>query len=208
MIFYRDRKYINTRPSTGGGIFLRKRTPNNYPVLLWIAILLFLAVVLTFPKWITIFYPLPHSDIVIANAAEYEVDPYLVFAIIRAESKYETGAESVRGAKGLMQIMPETASWIAAQMDVKDFKVDDLHDPATNIRFGCWYLHSLLKEYHNNIPFTIAAYNAGQGEVQQWIAAGLWDGNPQNLEGIPFPETRQYVRNVLKNHEAYLAIYK
>ena len=176
-------------------------------LLIWIVILGFLLVVITFPKWITMFYPLPNQDLVFSIAYQYEVDPYLVFAIIRAESKFETGAESPVGAKGLMQIMPETAQWIADQLKQEDFQVDSLHDPELNIRFGCWYLHNLSQEFTGNLPLTVASYNAGLSKVKNWLAEGLWDGSIRNLEGIPFPETRQYVKNVLHNYEAYKAIY-
>jgi len=164
-------------------------------------------VVLSFPKWITVFYPQPHSDLVYESAHKYNVDPYLVFAIIRAESKYQTGAISPVGAKGLMQIMPETGSWIASQQGIKDFKIDDLHDPETNISFGCWYISNLTEEFNGNIPLVVAAYNAGRGTVREWILNAKWDGDLQKLKDIPFEETRKYVINVLKNYEAYKAIY-
>ncbi len=180
----------------------------HFSIFLWALILLFLAVVLSFPKWITVFYPLPHQEIVLAAAGEYTVDPYLVFAIIRAESKYQTGAESPVGAKGLMQIMPETGAWIANQKGIEGFIADDLHKPDVNIGFGCWYLHNLETEFGGNVPLTVAAYNAGRGKVRQWQADGTWNGDPEQMDKIPFPETRQYVKNVLKNYEAYQAIYK
>lgn len=180
----------------------------NYSTLLWVLILVFLAVVLTFPKWITIFYPLPHQDLVVLAADENEIDPYLVFAIIRAESKYQTGAESPVGAKGLMQIMPETGTWIADQKSIEGFTTGDLLDPNVNITFGCWYLHNLETEFQGNIGLTVAAYNAGRGKVKEWVAKGIWNGDLHETEKIPFPETQQYVKNVLKNYEAYQAIYK
>lgn len=184
------------------------RLSEHLSTLLWILILVFMAVVLTFPKWITFFYPLPQQEIIQAAAGEHSVDPYLVFAIIRAESKYQTGAESAAGAKGLMQIMPETAMWIADKKGVDGFKVEDLHDPETNISFGCWYLNNLAHEFNGNVPLTIASYNAGRGKVQNWIAEGIWDGDPEQIDKIPLPETRVYVKNVLKNYEAYKAIYE
>lgn len=180
----------------------------HFSILLWVSILVFLAVVLTFPKWITVFYPLPHQEIVQAAAGEHAVDPYLVFAIIRAESKYQTGAESPVGAKGLMQIMPETGAWIADQKGMEGFDTEDLHKPEINIGFGCWYINNLEIEFKGNIPLTVAAYNAGRGKVEQWLADGTWNGDPEQMERIPFPETRQYVKNVLKNYEAYKAIYE
>lgn len=176
-------------------------------IAIWISILLFLIVVLTFPKWITLFYPQPHRDTVFSVTCEYKVDPYLVFAIIRAESKYQTGAESPKGARGLMQIMPETACWIAEQQGITDFNPDELHNPEVNIRFGCWYLASLNEEFAGRIPLVVAAYNAGRGKVREWIINDIWDGNEGELERIPFKETGQYVNNVLKNYKAYQAIY-
>jgi len=155
-----------------------------------------------------VFYPLPHRDVVFSTSSDYGVDPYLVFAIIRAESKYQTTAESPQGAKGLMQIMPETAALIAQQIGQQEFSTEDLHDPQTNIRFGCWYINNLKKEYNDNLPLTIAAYNAGRGTVQDWRNKNIWSGGVEDLDAIPFPETREYVKNVLKNYEAYQAIYK
>ncbi len=176
-------------------------------IVMWISILLFVVVVLTFPKWITMFYPQPHRDIVYSVAYEYKVDPNLVFAIIRAESKFQTGAESKAGAKGLMQIMPDTANWIAEQQGIKDFNPDSLVNPEVNIHFGCWYLNNLNKEFEDNQPLVIAAYNAGRGHVRQWLINDVWNGDEKELEKIPFTETAQYVNNVLKNYEAYKAIY-
>lgn len=186
---------------------MKRKARNRFSVILWLFVLFFLAIVVTFPKWIILFYPEPHRDIVFSSAYEYGVDPYLVFAIIRAESKFESLAESPVGAKGLMQIMPETASWIATQHGIKDFDTAQLHQPEINIRFGCWYLAKLNQVFDHKLPLVIAAYNAGEGTVGQWRESGEWDGNPKTLEDIPFPETRKYVKNVLQNHEAYRAIY-
>lgn len=179
----------------------------RFPLFIWLSIILFLLAVLTFPQWIVIFYPQPHRELVISNAYQNNVSPYLVFAIIRAESKYQSNAESSAGALGLMQIMPDTAKWIAEQRGIKDFRADQLMDPAINISFGCWYLSQLSKEFDGRLPLVIAAYNAGRGNVRGWVVNDQWDGNPQELEKIPFKETQQYVRNVLKNYEAYQAIY-
>lgn len=186
---------------------MKKRRKKGFSKSIWIAILLFLLVIISFPKWISNFYPEPHHDLVFQMAGEYNVDPYLVFAIIRAESKYETSAQSPVGARGLMQIMPETAAWIASQQGIKDFKSEQLHDPELNISFGCWYLNNLNQEFEGRLPVVLAAYNAGRGKVKQWIVSEQWDGNADNLDKIPFDETREYVKSVLKNYEAYQAIY-
>lgn len=186
---------------------MKRKRGSRLRIFMWVIILIFLAAVISFPKWITIFYPLSDSELVFPIANEYEVDPYLVFAIIRAESKYQTSAESPVGARGLMQIMPETAVWIAQQMKIEALNPDDLHDPELNISLGCWYLKDLDKEFGGNLPLTVAAYNAGRGKVNQWRQEGKWDGDPGKIENIPFEETRQYVKNVLSNYAAYQAIY-
>lgn len=175
--------------------------------LLWIVILAFMALLLTFPKWITYFYPQPHKEIVFSQAREQGIDPFLVFAIIRAESKYEVFAESPVGARGLMQIMPDTAQWIAKQRGMGTFNPDLLHDPQVNISLGCWYLADLSREFDGQLPLVVASYNAGRGRVSEWKAMGVWDGKAETVDRIPFQETRHYVRNVLANYEAYQLIY-
>lgn len=186
---------------------MKSNKKRNWTGFLAIILVIFLGAAVSFPKWITLFYPLPHSEIVFAMADEYDVDPYLVFAIIRAESKFQTAAQSPVGARGLMQIMPATADWIAAQMNLENFQAEDLHEPAVNIRMGCWYIKNLNTEFKGSIPLEVAAYNAGRGNVSQWVKEGQWDGDPANMAGIPFPETRQYVKNVLNNYAVYKAIY-
>lgn len=186
---------------------MKPKTRRRFSIVIWLAILMFLAVVLTFPKWITVFYPQPHRDLVLNASLEHQVDPYLVFGIIRAESKYQSQARSPVGAIGLMQIMPATGQWIAEQQGLEEFDPIHLQDPQVNIDFGCWYLASLSAEFDGQIPLVVAAYNAGRGTVQQWIAAQIWNGDPEQLEDIPFEETQQYVLNVLKNYQAYQVIY-
>jgi len=186
---------------------VKPKTRRRFSIALWLVILIFLAVILTFPQWITVFYPQPHRYLVFTAALEHQVDPYLVFGIIRAESKYQSQARSPVGAVGLMQIMPTTAQWIAEQQGIKDFDPEQLQDPEVNINFGCWYLASLSEEFNGQVPLMVAAYNAGRGTVKRWTEEQVWDGSPDKLENIPFVETREYVRNVLKNYEAYKVIY-
>ena len=186
---------------------MKTKKQSRFPSFLWIMILLFVVVIVTFPRWISVFYPQPNRDLVFSAAYEYNIDPYLVFAVMRAESKFETSARSAKGARGLMQIMPETGQWIASQQGISNFDPDMLHDPETNIRFGCWYLANLSHEFDDRTPLVAAAYNAGRGKTRQWVLEGKWDGDPGSLDKIPFPETRAYVGNVLANYRAYRAIY-
>lgn len=185
---------------------MKKRIPGSAKIMA--VILVFMFLVISFPRWIKLFYPMPHQDTVDSLSQKYQVDPLLVFAIIRAESKYQPDAHSPVGARGLMQIMPETAEWIAKKMKLKDFQTTDLYEPKTNIAMGCWYINNLSNEFDDCLPVTIAAYNAGRGNVKKWLANEQWDGTSVNLQDIPFEETRNYVKNVLKNYQAYKAIYK
>ncbi|MZP29868.1 transglycosylase SLT domain-containing protein [Heliobacterium undosum] len=172
---------------------------------------LFLAVVgnlLWYSPWVQkIFYPVPHKALIMKYASEYQMDPYLVTAIIRRESKFLPWAESERGARGLMQLMPQTAEWIAGQIPLRGYTPEMLHDPETNIRMGCWYLANLKQEFYGNIPLTIAAYNGGRGNVRQWLREQKWTGKEQTLELIPFPETRAYVKGVLHDYSMYHQLY-
>lgn len=148
-------------------------------------------------------YPFPHKEIIYKYAQEYNVDPLLVAAIIRAESKFNSQAESKMGAKGLMQLMPETAAWAAKKMGMTDFTTQKLYETDTNIKIGCWYLANLSKEFKGNNLLVIAAYNGGRGNVKGWVKSEQWQGEKDKLEQIPFAETRTYVKTVMDNWEKY-----
>jgi len=155
------------------------------------------------------FYPFPYCQEVLYHAERHQVDPYLVAAIIKVESGFEPEAISPRGARGLMQLMPSTAEWVSENTDIdkSDFHVDTLYDPNYNISLGTWYLSHLMERFDNNLAQVLAAYNGGQGQVKEWINKGVWDGNGDNLEDIPFRETRQYVRKVKRAYLRYEQIY-
>jgi soluble lytic murein transglycosylase len=157
---------------------------------------------LTYPRWITWLYPLPYYDIVLEQAAAYQLDPGLVFAVIRAESKFDLRAESSVGARGLMQVMPDTAQWIS-QKTGRAVPPEALYQPEANIELGCWYLHYLQEKFDSQLPAVIAAYNAGPNRVEAWLSEGVWSGGADDLGQIPFAETQQYVKNVLRSYAAY-----
>lgn len=187
---------------------MARRTNRTGKLLLWFVLLLLLASLLVFPRWGRLFYPLPYQEVVLSYAQRYDLDPWLVFAVIRTESRFQHDAESEVGAKGLMQIMPSTGAWIAQRMEREGFEPDDLGDAETNIAYGCWYLNYLLDEYEGAVCPALAAYNAGSGRVGGWLAEGVWDGEADTLARIPYKETREYVRKVLHNYDAYKAIYE
>jgi soluble lytic murein transglycosylase len=142
-------------------------------------------------------YPLAYEHVIVGHARNYELDPALVAAVIYRESKFDASARSSSGAIGLMQLLPDTAKGIAVHTGGHGFVVDDLYDPEINVRYGSFYLRRLLRKYEDE-RLALAAYNAGQRHVDEWIA---------NDGGIPFAETRQYVDDVIELRALYTRAY-
>jgi peptidoglycan lytic transglycosylase len=150
------------------------------------------------PAWFQrVRYPLKYEQIVRGHARNYQLDPALLAAVIYQESRFRSDAKSSSGAIGLMQLQPETAKGIAIRTGGSRFQTSDLYDPEINVRYGSWYLRHLLDKYDDE-KTALAAYNAGQRNVDTWRAQG---------KGIQFSETRAYVDRVeeLKGiyHDAY-----
>lgn len=152
-------------------------------------------------------YPYPYRDLVYQYALEYELDPMLVAGVIRTESKFIPQARSPKGAMGLMQLMPETAEWIATQLEYQDFSLSDLEDPEVNIKFGTWYLASLKKEFKGNEVLMLAGYNGGRGNVKQWMQKYGWSMSFSDIDQIPFKETKEYVGKVQRSKKKYQELY-
>jgi soluble lytic murein transglycosylase len=158
----------------------------------------FLYVQRTTPDWYErIRYPLEYEHIVRGHAKNYELDPALLAAVIYRESKFDAEARSPSGAIGLMQLLPDTAKGIAVHTGGSRFRVPDLYDPEINVRYGSFYLRRLIVKYGNERS-ALAAYNAGQTNVDRWLESG---------QGIQFPETRQYVDEVLEARGVYRDAY-
>lgn len=153
-------------------------------------------------------YPYPYQEEVRTYAKKYHVDSNLVVAVIKTESNFKPDAVSHRGAIGLMQLMPATAEWIAGQLNDESFSVERLYEPDLNIRYGIWYLAELQEEFDNNPVLVLAAYNAGRGNVREWMEKNHWDMGFHEIDAIPFDETREYVHKVLKNQEKYKKLYR
>ncbi len=147
--------------------------------------------------------PLRHEDIIRQQARDKTLDPSLIAAVIYAESHFRDQT-SPAGARGLMQITPETAAEIAQKSGGTEFEQGDLGTPQVNIAYGSWYLRWLLQHYGGNVTLAVAAYNAGSGNVDRWIAR---DPGMRANE-IPFPETRAYVRKVLAARRDYRIEYR
>jgi peptidoglycan lytic transglycosylase len=140
--------------------------------------------------------PLRHDDVIREQAADKDLDPALIAAVIYAESRFRD-QESHAGALGLMQITPQTARVIAHLSGGTEFVTGDLSDPEINIRYGTYYLRYLLDRYHGNEVAALAAYNAGTGNVDRW------GGSDLELDAIRFPETQAYVDEVLEKRLEY-----
>ena len=145
--------------------------------------------------------PLRHEDIIRQQAREKNLDPALVAAVIYRESKFRDQT-SAAGAKGLMQILPDTAQFIAKRTGGTQFELRDLANPQINISYGCWYLRYLLDRYGGNEVAAVAAYNAGHGHVDDW------GGKDLTQEDIRFVETADYTRDVMDKRGDYADKYR
>ena len=160
-------------------------------------------------KILKIIYPKTYQEIVSTYAKKYNVDENLVFAVIKAESNFDKDAISNRNAIGLMQIMEETAKEVAnkynIQVNSKNAK-EEILEVQNNINIGTKYLEILLEKY-NNKEVAVAAYNAGIGTVDNWIEKGIIKADGSDIENIPYKETNNYVRKILRNYKIYQEIY-
>lgn len=163
-----------------------------------IFILIFLRILTSF------LYPNKYSEYVEKYSDEYNVDSNLVYAIIKQESNFQASVNSPKGAVGLMQLMENTALEVAKKVKCSNI---DLCNPEVNIRLGVKHLSELLDKYKNNEKMAIIAYNAGMGNVDNWISKGIIDEDGNNLENVPYRETNMYLRKVLKNYEIYCKLY-
>lgn len=151
--------------------------------------------------------PLRHDDIIRQQARDKDLDPSLIAAVIYQESRFRP-RESVAGAQGLMQILPSTAKYIANKSGGTAFETGDLATPQINIAYGSWYLKYLLQTYDGDELTALAAYNAGEGRVNEWLRdSGKEGGSIRDPAEIPFPETREYVESVLRARERYRVEY-
>ncbi|UBF25524.1 transglycosylase SLT domain-containing protein [Kovacikia minuta CCNUW1] len=155
------------------------------------------------PYWQAL-YPFPFLEPIETWSQERQLNPLLVTALIRQESRFMPGIESSAGAKGLMQVMPDTGEWIAKQIKLKQYQ---LNDPDDNIKLGTWYLDYTHQRYGGNSMLAVASYNAGPNAVAGWVEKkGLGDPD-EFVESIPYEETRGYVKSVFENYWNYMRLY-
>ena len=150
--------------------------------------------------------PLQYPSVIRQQAAEKHLSPSLVAAVIYTETKFDPRTSSA-GAVGLMQLMPETAAYLAHRSGATTFTTADLATPQVNIAYGSYYLRYLLDEFHGNTVQALAAYNGGEANVYKWVAAARAQGRQMRISDIPFPETRDYVERVLAARTEYRQKY-
>ena len=153
-------------------------------------------------------YKQQYSEYVNKYAQIYNMDPLWIYAIIKVESNFNKDAKSNSGAKGLMQLMDNTATEMAKKEGIENFTLDMLFDPEINIRLGTRYFDELLAKYNENYYLAIAAYNAGKGNVDLWIKKGVLASDGSNIENIPYKETNMYVRKTINSYARYTELYK
>lgn len=157
------------------------------------------------PIW-ELFYPLGYWEPIERYSTERGLNPYLVAALIRQESTFNPGVRSHAGARGLMQILPSTGRLLARQERLR-YDVSDLYDPEINIRYGTRYLKDVLGSFGGRVDYALASYNAGPHRVQRWTGMDLTIPSEVFIEEIPFDETRDYVKLVLRNEMLYRRLY-
>lgn len=172
-----------------------------------IILVIIAALILSVKPVLKLLYPFNYSQYIYKYSAEYNLDPYLVAAVIKTESGYKADAKSNKNAYGLMQITRDTSEWIAQKLSMDNFQLDMLYNPQINIMMGCWYLNNLKTEFNDNMDLVLAAYNGGRGNVKKWLKDSEKSHDGVNLHYIPFPETDKYIKRVKVNYKMYKYLY-
>ena len=154
-------------------------------------------------------HPLRYADQILYYAGIQELDPALVCAVILCESSFDPMAESRLGARGLMQLMEDTAGWVAHKLDEDDasYSFDLLYDAETNIRYGTWYLGYLSRRFDGDATKIVCAYHAGQGNVDSWLKNPAYSSDGVTLDVIPTEDTAAYAARVLRARDVYVKYY-
>lgn len=179
---------------------------------IWIAVLLAVALLAVFagPPLAregvrAFFYPKPYQDVVLREAAEFDLDEDLVYAVMKAESGFDEDARSHADAQGLMQLTPQTFEWIGSLYPPENGG-ENILDPSDNVHCGCALLRLLLDQY-GSVDVALCAYNAGMGNVSNWLSQEKYSSDGESLHTIPYPETDGYVKKVNRYRERYQKLY-
>lgn len=170
------------------------------------AVIVVIVAVLAYRPILKRLYPIQNKKTVEYYSKEYELDPLLVYSVIKVESRFNPYATSAKGAKGLMQITASTGEYLSGLLGDKDFSENLLYEKETNIRYGCFYLSKLLNDFNGDLVLALAAYNGGEGNVRKWLQKHQKE-EKFGIEDIPFDETRSYVKKVIQNYDRYRFLY-
>lgn len=150
-------------------------------------------------------YKIEYTEYVEQYSKEYEIDKYLIYSIIKAESNFNENAISNKKAMGLMQLMYTTAEELSVKTNI-ELNEENILNPDINIKLGTYYISYLVKKY-DNLNLALAAYNAGSGNVDNWLNENILLSDGSNIENVPFKETNIYVRKILRDYKIYKEIY-
>ena len=188
----------------------RRKKNRKHPIITVLLIIIAAAVVLAGYLWynyyIRISHPLKYTSYVERYSRDFNVDKYLVYAVIKTESGYDPQAVSNVGARGLMQIMEDSFDWIKFKLDDDEAVYMDMFDPETNIRYGTYLLGFLYEEF-GNVEATMAAYHAGRGKVNEWLLDPEISSDGKHLDTIPIPDTAHYVSKIKRAMSVYVDLY-
>src|ERR1019366_8108562 len=152
-------------------------------------------------------FPQPYWTELVRDAGSNGLDPYLVASLIRQKSEFNAGAVSHANAYGLMQLLPPVGKSLAKKHGIKRFDAKQLLNPAVNLELGTANLKQVLDRFGGQVEYALAAYNAGDTPVRQWLSSNDYKDVPEFVESIPYTETREYVQAILRNREMYRALY-
>ncbi len=152
-------------------------------------------------------YPTKYNEYVEKYSKENNVDKYMIYAIIKAESNFKSDVKSNSNAIGLMQLLENTAVEMSNSIKQDEITEKSLYDPEMNIKLGISYYSYLLKHYRGNNILALTAYNAGMGNVDNWIKKGVIKSDGSDIENIPYKETNNYVRKILRDYKLYVKLY-
>lgn len=153
-------------------------------------------------------YPITYHEYVEKYSAQNDVDKYMIYAIIKAESNFNPDVKSKSKAIGLMQLLEETAVEMSNSIENQTVTEEELYQPEINIKLGTSYYAYLLKHYKGNNILALTAYNAGMGNVDTWIKTGVIQSDGSDIENIPYKETNNYVRKILRDYQIYFKLYE
>lgn len=187
---------------------MKTKAKRRSPILIIGCILVVIAVLAIAVKGVYGLYPMKYNALIDKYSEEYDVEKSLVYAVVHTESRFKPTAQSHLDAHGLMQITPDTFDWLQSRLyGSKVLEQDELYDPEINIKYGVYFI-SLLEDEFDDKNSVLAAYHAGRGSVNGWLAQPNYSSDGKTLDNIPYPDTSSYVEKVQQTEKIYKFLYK